>query len=96
MKSMLVKTAATGGIALAALGVGAGVASAEPTHNQDPQPTWQQDQQRDTNNWDNNRDNNNRDNNNWDSNRNNHDQHPQFGAAPHGFWFFGQWIPLPW
>lgn len=88
MKSMLVKTAATGGIALAALGVGAGVASAEPTHNQDPQPTWQQDQHRDNNNRDN--------NNNWDNNRNNQDQHPQFGAAPHGFWFFGQWIPLPW
>ncbi|EHI40212.1 hypothetical protein OPAG_01044 [Rhodococcus opacus PD630] len=84
MKSVVTKAVATGGIALAALGIGAGVASADPVgHNpapaqqqQAPQPQQQQ-----------------------QAPQPQQQQHaPQQQApapSPHGFWFFGTWVPLP-
>ncbi|GCE41939.1 hypothetical protein Rhow_005598 [Rhodococcus wratislaviensis] len=77
MKSVVTKAVATGGIALAALGIGAGVASADPVgHNpvpaqqqQAPQPPQQQHAPQ--------------------------QQQQAPAPSPHGFWFFGTWVPLP-
>ena len=87
MKSTIAKAALTGGVALAALGIGAGVASADPAHNYTPdrQNNWQQDQDH-RNDW---QQNQRRDN-------DDHYQQPQHHDWDHGFWFFGRWIPLPW
>jgi hypothetical protein len=73
IKSKLAKGAIAGGVLVGLLGVGAGVASADPGQDQRP-GTEQQQQGRDQR---------------QDQQR--HDQQPQ----GHGFWFFGQWIPLP-
>ncbi|MFD6160061.1 hypothetical protein ACFWF7_29900 [Nocardia sp. NPDC060256] len=75
IKSKLAKTALATGLAIGVLGIGAGVASADPGHDQQP--------------------------------GHGQDQHPGPGSQPgpqpgpspqpagHGFWLFGQWIPLP-
>lgn len=84
MKSKLMKAAATGGIALAAVGIGAGVASAEPNHNQDPQSSWQQNRQDDHQQ--------DHRNDRWDDRNHRWEVAP----TPHGFWFFDRWIPTPW
>lgn len=78
IKSKLAKGAIAGGVLVGVLGVGAGVASADPGQDQRPGIEQQQqghDQQRGDQRQDQQR----------------HDQQPQ----SHGFWFFGQWIPLP-
>ncbi|MFI6773079.1 hypothetical protein [Nocardia sp. NPDC050412] len=77
IKSKLAKGAIAGGVLVGLLGVGAGVASADPGQGQRPGIEQQQqghDQRSDQR---------------QDQQR--HDQQPQ----SHGFWFFGQWIPLP-
>nr|WP_216912414.1 hypothetical protein [Nocardia noduli] len=82
MKTKVAKATMVGGVALAALGLGAGVASADPGHDDRgrgsvPEQQYQerqgQDQQR--------------------QEQQRGDQHQQ--PSPHGFWIFGQWIPLP-
>ncbi|MFX0581246.1 hypothetical protein [Nocardia nepalensis] len=85
IKSKLAKGAIAGGVLVGLFGVGAGVASADPGPDQRPAAEQQQghDQQRDEH-----------------QGQQRPDQHqdqqrPAPQPAGHGFWLFGQWIPLP-
>ncbi|GAA1887177.1 MAG: hypothetical protein INR72_08220 [Williamsia herbipolensis] len=92
IKKIVVGTLAAGGIGLASLGAGAGIASAAPTHQvtqQQQQQQWQQ--QRPTSQP-------------GAVKRPDHRAftyrgqrvQPQYSAAHHGwgFWFFGFWVPV--
>ncbi|MEU0503378.1 hypothetical protein [Nocardia sp. NPDC005998] len=77
IKSKLAKGAIAGGVLVGLLGVGAGVANADPGADQRPTAEQQQghDQQR--------------------PDQHQEHQRPDQQQAGHGFWLFGQWIPLP-
>jgi len=76
IKSKLAKGAIAGGVLVGLLGVGAGVASADPGQDQQrPVPQQQQ--------------------NGHDQRPDQHQDQRDQQPAGHGFWLFGQWIPLP-
>lgn len=77
MRKTMVKVATAGAVTLGLVGIGAGVASAEPAHNPGQEQQWQHDQRGDN------------------QNRDHHQEQQAPQPAPHGFWFFGTWIPLP-
>ncbi len=74
VKSKLAKGVVASGLALGVLGIGAGVASAEPNHAPEQNQQYPAQQQNPAPQ---------------------HNQAPQQNPAPHGFWIFGQWVPLP-
>lgn len=87
IKSKLAKTAVAGGVVLGLLGIGAGVASADPGPDQRPVPQQQQGpgpdrQQPQGPDW-------------QQPQGPDRHQDPTPQPAQHGFWFFGLWIPLP-
>jgi hypothetical protein len=86
IKSKLAKGAIAGGVLVGLLGVGAGVASADPGPDQRPAAEQQQghDQQRPDEHRDQQR-----------PDQHQEQQRPDQQPAGHGFWLFGQWIPLP-
>ncbi|MFQ6396010.1 hypothetical protein ACLMAJ_21380 [Nocardia sp. KC 131] len=77
IKSTLAKTAVAGTLAVAALGAGAGIASAQPGADQQQRPAPEQQQQHGP----------------QQQGAQHNDPGPQ--QPQHGFWLFGQWIPLP-
>ncbi|MEV5652553.1 hypothetical protein AB0L57_30250 [Nocardia sp. NPDC052254] len=90
VKSRIAKITAASALTVGIVGLGAGIASAQPAQQPAPQQQQQQNDQRPQN-----------DSNRNDQDRNNQDRHDQDRhdqnrqPAGHGFWFFGTWIPLP-
>ncbi|MEU6560620.1 hypothetical protein [Nocardia nova] len=86
MKSRIAKVTAASALTVGIVGLGAGIASAQPAQ----QPAQQQQQQQHNDQQPQN------DQNRQDQNRRDQDRHDQAQQpAGHGFWFFGTWIPLP-
>ncbi len=76
LKTKVAKATMVGGVALAALGLGAGVASADPGHDDRGRGAVPEQQRQ-------------------EPQRQEPQQQRQQQPSPHGFWIFGQWIPLP-